>query len=894
MGRKRLYLVDGSSYIFRAFFAIRGLTSPDGLPTNAVYGYTAMLLKLVREERPDYLAVVFDAGARSFRNDLYPEYKAHRPEPPEDLVPQFPLVREVTEAFHIPSLEQDNWEADDLIAALAEEAREEDVDTVIVSSDKDLMQLVDDECVMYDTMRDVRYDPDGVMEKMGVRPDQIVDYLALVGDSSDNIPGVPGIGKKTAARLLAQYDSLDGIYEHIGEMKGKRRENLETYKNQAYLSQTLATVDRHAPVPRDLEVLARQEPDKEALTELFARLGFKTWHREFHSDDALEGAPKLTRDGFHLVRTAEQLSELADALRGVDVFAFDTETTSLNPQQADLVGLSFAVDRERAWYVPVGHTTPDAAPQLTPEQARSVLGPILEDPEKTKAAHNVKYDLQVLRRAGFPLEGPLYDTMLASYVLDPGRYQHNLDNIALDRLNHKTIKFSDVAGSGKSQVTFDRVPLATARDYACEDVQIVMALKEQFDPELDETGLRGLLEDLEIPLARVLADMEDLGVKVDVRALHALSDELGRRASEIERRAHELAGEAFSMGSPKQIAHVLFDRLGLDPVKRTKTGFSTDSSVLDQLSGEHELPQLILDWRSLTKLKSTYTDVLPTLVDPGTGRIHTSFNQAVAATGRLSSTEPNLQNIPVRTEDGRRIREAFVAEEGCVLLAADYSQIELRVLAHLAGDEAMQRAFRDGADIHTRTASEIFGVLEGLVTREQRAVAKTVNFGILYGMSAFRLAREQDLTRTEAKKIIDRYFERYPRIEAWKEETLERARETGQTSTLMGRIRRIPDIRSKSHMARRGAERIAINAPVQGTAADIIKEAMVELHPLLGAELPAAKMVLQVHDELVFEVREEDAEALAAGATERMEGVVDLDVPLEVNAAWGRNWLEAH
>ncbi|MEZ4264835.1 MAG: DNA polymerase I [Myxococcota bacterium] len=900
MDPKRLYLVDGSTYIFRAFFAIRSLSSPDGLPTNAVYGFTAMLLKLIRQEKPDALAVVFDKSGRSFRNDLYAPYKAHRPPAPPDLVPQFPLVRDVTRAFNIPALELEGFEADDIIATLATRAQKAGFETVIVSTDKDLMQLVGPGVAMLDTMKDILYDPAAVEAKMGVRPEQIVDFLALLGDSVDNIPGVPGIGKKTAADLLGAYDSLDGIYENIGALKGKRRENLETFKDQAYLAQKLATVACDVPLDIGIDAMGVREPDRAALTEIFGRLGFKTWHREFHESDAVDAEPRLSRDGFALVRTEAELAALTAALRAAPLIAFDTETTGLDPRRSDLVGLSFATDERRAWYVPVRHqlagdeSADEASAHLSPDTVLAALDPILADPARPKAAHNAKFDIQVLRHAGVTVRGLAFDTMLASYLLDPGRYAHSLDNVALDRLNHKTTKFADVAGTGKSQVTFDFVPLQTARDYACEDAQVVMALHSLFTPELEAAGLTGLLKDLELPLCEVLADMEDTGVRIDSAQLEALSAELGARADRLEADAQVLAGESFSLGSPKQIGHILFEVLGLPASKKTKTGWSTDSSVLEDLATSHALPAQILEWRQVTKLKSTYTDVLPTLVNPDTGRIHTSYNQAVAATGRLSSTDPNLQNIPVRTEDGQRIREAFIAEPGRVLLSADYSQIELRVLAHMAGETAMQRAFQEGADIHARTAHELFGTPEIEVTREERSVAKTINFGILYGMSAFRLAREQNLSRSEAQAIIDRYFSRYPRIQQWKDQTLEAAQKDGQVSTLLGRIRRIPDIASKNVMARRGAERVAINTPIQGTAADIIKLAMVRIHRELPQAVPDALMVMQVHDELVFEVPEASAQKLSDFVTRVMGGVVQLDVPLVVNAAWGTSWLEAH
>ncbi len=889
---KTLYLVDGSTYIFRAFFAIRSLSNSQGLPTNAVYGFTAMLLKLVREARPDMLAVVFDKSAYSFRNDMYAEYKAHRPEAPPDLVPQFGLVREVTRAFRIPAIELEGWEADDILATLATQARQAGIHTTIVSSDKDLMQLVSGEVEMLDTMKDKRYGPAEVFEKMGVRPEQIVDLLALMGDSVDNIPGVPGIGAKTAASLLADYGTLEGIYANLDKLKGKRKETLENNREAAFLSQKLATVATEVPLDVTLDDLTCCEPDRAALTELFARLEFKTWHREFH--DAEAGLPQtvaLGKDGFALVTDDAALDALVQTLTEADQFALATQVTSTHPVSACLCGIAFAVDTRRAWYVPVGH---QSLGQLAMSRVLAALRPLLEDAGKPKLAADLKAAVQILARHGVALRGVRFDPCLASYLLDADKYQHTLDNIALDHLNHKTTRLADVTGTGRDQIRFDQVVLEVARDYSCEDAQVTMALDACLTPRLAEANVDGLLADLELPLAYVLAEMERAGVRVDEERLRALSKELGGRADALEARCHALAGEPFSLGSPKQLGEILFGKLGLPATKRTKTGWSTNQQVLEELADEHELPALIVQWRQLTKLKSTYADVLPTLVHPETGRIHTSYNQAVAATGRLSSTDPNLQNIPIRTEEGRRIRECFIAAEGCRLVAADYSQIELRLMAHLCGDPRMQQAFREGADIHRRTASELFGVAEGEVTRGQRDMAKTINFGILYGMSAFRLAREQNLSRQEAKDVIERYYGRYPRIREWKEETLESARKTGQVSTMMGRIRRVADIHSKNAMARQAAERIAINTPIQGSAADIIKRAMIAIQGKLKDELPQVRMLLQVHDELVFEAPEalvDDAKALAK---REMERVVQLDVPLDVNAADGRTWLEAH
>ncbi|MDP6943414.1 MAG: DNA polymerase I [Myxococcota bacterium] len=894
--RKTLYLVDGSTYIFRAYFAMPALTNSEGMATGAIYGFTNMLLKLIRDEKPDYLAVVFDKSGKSFRNDLYPAYKANRPPAPEDLVPQFPVVREVTRAFNIPALELENFEADDIIATLATRALDQGVETVVVTSDKDLMQLVVAErCSVLDTMKDARYDPEGVREKMGVYPHQIVDFLALLGDSVDNIPGVPGIGKKTAATLLGDYESLQGIYDHIDELKGKRRENLEANREQAFLARELATVARDVPLEIELQAMARQEPNRKRLTQLFAQHGFKSLHRQFHDAEAIDQTPSLGRESFAIVRTPDELSALVATLSAVDAFALRVLTTEPGTRRGSILGYAIAVDAERAWYVPVGHSGLDAHPQLSPPAVATALGPLVEAPAPATLTHDAKTDLHVLTTQGIDaMAGLTADTMLASYLVDAGKYTHTLANIALDRLNHKLVDLETIAGKGRSRRPLDQLPPEALRDWACEQAQVVSILSADLASAMRDAGLDGLMNDLELPLLRILAAMEREGIKLDTHQLRVLSQELGTRAAEIEREAHGLAGEPFTLGSPKQLSRILFEVLGLTPIKKTKTGYSTNVTVLETLAKEHPLPALILEWRTATKLKSTYADVLPSLADERTGRVHTTFNQAVAATGRLSSTDPNLQNIPVRTPVGQRIRGAFVPEPGHLLLSADYSQIELRVLAHLTGDDAMITAFRDGADIHLRTAQELFGITESEVTRGQRAMAKTVNFGILYGMSAFRLANEQGISRPEAQGIISRYYARYPRIAEWKEATLEAARRDGHVSTLLGRIRRIPDINSRNHMARQGAERMAINTPVQGSAADIIKRAMIAVAPRLASEMPTARLLLQVHDELVFEVPEHQAEALAAQVIEEMEGVLALSVPLVANAGWGPTWLEAH
>ncbi len=908
--RRTLYLVDGNNYLFRAYFAIRSLTNGKGLPTNALYGFTSMLVRLVEDENPDYLAVVFDKSEVTFRSRLYPPYKAHRPPPPEDLLIQMPLVRELSNAFGFPTLELDDFEADDIIGTLRQLAIDQPVDVTILSSDKDLMQLIAPGCTMLDTMRNVRYDSDGVVEKMGVRPDQIIDLLALMGDSSDNIPGVPGIGKKTAATLLDTYGSLDGIYAAIDAIKGKRRENLIAHKDNAYLSQKLATIVCDIPMGTSLEDLAPRGPDRAKLTELFTTFNFKGWLRQFGDEastashgpiqdlqagrhDAPKG-PALTRDGDTVVRDAAGLSALRASLEAAEVTAFDVLASSSDPREAELVALAFATATQELFYLPLSHRTLDASPQLRLAEVVEALGDYFSNPDRPKVCFDSKTASRLLAAAGVSLEGVSFDTMLASYLLDAGQMRHTRANVAKTWLDHVCIDEVDLMGKGRKRKTLDQVAVSQASAYGCERVQTVFASHARMAPRVAAEQLDELLTTMEQPLAHVLARMEATGVQIDTTYLQSLSDELGERAAELEAKAHDLAGRAFSLGSPKQLSEVLFTELGLKPGKKTRTGYSTDSAVLEKLKDDHELPAIALEWRTLSKLKGTYTDALPQLISPSTGRLHTSFNQAVAATGRLSSERPNLQNIPIRTPTGRRIREAFVAADGSVLISADYSQIELRILAHLCGDARMQAAFADGADIHERTASELFDVKAADVTREQRAMAKTVNFGILYGMSAFRLANEQGISRTEAKEIIEAYFERYPTIRTWKESVLHTGRTTGYVSTLFGRVRNVDDLRAKNGIARSAAERVAVNTPVQGTAADIMKAAMIRVDARLRRELPDARMLLQVHDELLFEAPAAIADDVMTLAREEMVQVIELSVPLEVNAAIGSNWLEAH
>lgn len=924
--RPTLYLVDAMNQLFRAYHSLPNFSNSKGTPTGAVYGFTGMLLKLLREHHPDHLGIVFDVSDKTFRRELYPAYKAHRPPPPPDLIPQFKLVRDVVRAFGLRVIERAGFEADDLIATLCERARGR-YDVTIISTDKDLMQLVGPGCVMLDTMRDRRYDDAGVVAKMGVPPARIVDLLALMGDTSDNIPGVPSVGPKTAAKLLAEFGSLEGVYEVIdagtptASIKGKRRERLVEHREDAFLSQRLATVERDVPLDGlDIDDLAVSAPDPATLTPLFRELEFTTWLRAFHEDAAPSvpkgtGAPAVTgapgdapptppppeartvaskRD---LAALTEALVALGEASSEGNTVGVDALRTSDHAIDGRLVGLALALPDGTRWYAPLGHTELGQTTELRPPDILETLRAFVQG-DAPKVVHDVKALHHALDEVGMEAGAGsvTMDTMLASYLVDADRYRgrHTLPHIALDLADDKLDEPKDLLGSGRKAVSADTLPLSRARDYLTARAAAARAVAPTLEAQLSDAGVGDLLHELELPLARVLATMERHGVAVDKARLNALSRDLGERAKALEAQCHTLAGEAFNVGSPKQLGVILFERLGLPATKRTKTGYSTDNSVLEQLAEQHPLPQAVIAWRSLTKLKNTYTDQLPRLICERTGRIHTSFNQAVAATGRLSSADPNLQNIPVRTAEGRRIREAFVAPPGAALLSADYSQIELRVLAHLCQSPGMIQTFRAGEDVHRRTAAEVFGVPPEAVTRDQRAAAKTINFGVLYGISPWRLAREQGISQGEAKAFIDRYFERYPEILRWKEETLGGARERGYVTTLLGRVRHVADIRARNHQRRAYAERIAINTPVQGSAADVIKVAMIRIHARLGEVAPGAKMLLQVHDELVFEVPLGEVDAARQLVVDEMERAFALAVPLAVNAAAGANWLEAH
>ena len=893
--RRCLVLVDGSSYLYRAFHAMPALTNSKGDPTGAAYGMTNMLKRLEAEVQPELAAVIFDAKGKTFRDDLYPQYKANRAPMPMELRAQLQSIHALVRALGFPVLEVGGVEADDVIGTLAELGKKAGLDVLVSTGDKDMAQLVDDHVTMVNTMDGAVLDAAGVEAKFGVPPESIVDYLTLMGDTVDNVPGVPKVGPKTAVKWLTQYRTVEDIVEHAGEIKGKVGENLRASLDQIPLSKELVTIRRDVPVdvgPLDLELC---EPDAEALKTLYGELEFRTWLGELldAGGDAPVEAPAAH---YETVLDEAALDAWIQRLGAAEAIAFDTETTSLDYMQADLVGVSFAVEPGHAAYVPFGHDYPGAPDQLGRQVVLEKLRPILESERPAKIGQNLKYDMSVLARAGIALAGVAFDTMLESYVLDSTATRHDMDSLALKYLGHRTIHFEDIAGKGAKQLTFNQIPVEDAGPYAAEDADVTLRLHRALRPRLEEhASLAALCDTVEVPLVPVLSRVERNGVRIDVRLLNRQSAELAERMREIESSAHESAGGPFNLGSAKQIRTILFDQLGLPVRAKTPKGQpSTAESVLQELAFDHELPKLILEHRAMSKLKSTYTDALPACVNPATGRVHTSYHQAVASTGRLSSSDPNLQNIPVRTHEGRRIRQAFVADPGFRLVAADYSQIELRIMAHLSGDEGLLDAFARGADIHRATAAEVFAGGTGEVTDEQRRSAKAINFGLIYGMSAFGLARQLGIERGEAQSYVDLYFSRYPGVKAFMDVTRESARDRGYVETVFGRRLYVPEIKSSNVHRRQYAERTAINAPMQGTAADIIKRAMLDLDAWIAESGAPVRMIMQVHDELVFEVAREAVGDFTPLVRERMGGAAELSVPLVVDVGEGDNWDEAH
>jgi len=888
-----LYLVDGSSYVYRAFHALPNLTSSRGEPTGALLGVANMLRRLLKEENPELVAVVFDAKGPTFRHELYPEYKANRPPMPEELRNQVEAIRDFTTLLGLPLLEVEGVEADDVIGTLARRAEEQGLDCVISTGDKDMAQLVTERTTLTNTMTDTRLDRDGVRQKFDVAPEQFVDFLALTGDKTDNIPGVEKCGPKTAAKWLNEWGSLEQIMAHADEVGGKIGEYLRAALDQLPLSRELARIRCDLDLEWQPRELRRQEADQAGLLTALKRYEFNSWLQEL---DARPETAAGAESDYRTLWTEAELDELIGVLKKAPLIAMDTETTSLDAMQAELVGLSFSTEPGRACYLPVGHDYPGAPPQLDRDAVLDALRAVLEDPDRPKLGQHIKYDMNVLSLYGIHVDGVAFDTMLESYVLNSTGSRHDMDSLALKYLGRKTIHYEDVAGKGARQIPFSQVRIEDAEHYAAEDADVTLQLHEKLWPRLQqEAPLAAVLQDIEIPLVPVLARMEQRGVLIDGDLLAGQSRELAHQIDKLEKEAQEAAGQPFNLGSPKQLQEILFDKLGLPVIRKTPKGQpSTAEDVLQELAVDYELPSLILEYRSLSKLKSTYTDRLPEQINPRTGRVHTSYHQAVAATGRLSSSDPNLQNIPIRTPLGRRIREAFIAPEGCLVLAADYSQIELRIMAHLSGDEGLLQAFRDQVDVHQATAAEVFGVAYEEVDSSQRRAAKAINFGLMYGMSAFGLARQLNVGRSEAQAYMDTYFMRYPGVQRYMEETRERARDLGYVETLFGRRLYLPDIGASNMQRRQAAERAAINAPMQGSAADIIKRAMIAVDAWLGRARLEAHLVMQVHDELVFEVAEGDLDRLRDGVVERMSAAADLDVPLIVDTGHGPNWEAAH
>ncbi len=905
MAEKTLVLVDGSSYLFRAYHALPLLTNSKGEYTNAILGVTNMLKKLVETYPEAYFGVIFDAPGKTFRNDMYPEYKANRASMPDELREQIKPLHQLIKAMGLPLVMEPGVEADDVIGTLAKQAEEEDLNVVISTGDKDIAQLVTNKTSLINTMNNQWLDEEGVKEKFGVPPDMIIDYLALMGDTSDNIPGVPKVGPKTATKWLNAYGSLDEIIARADEVKGKVGESLRDHLDAIPLSKELVTIKCDVPLDKAPADLIRTQPDTETLKEMVSHYEFNSWLKQLGGTKASTVAseqvdekplPAKTELTVETILDEATFNQWLAKLTEAELFAFDTETTHLDYTKALVVGVSFAIEAGHAAYVPLAHSYPGAPQQLSRQWVLDQLKPLLESESARKVGQNLKYDANVLANHGISLAGIYHDTMLQSYVLNSTASRHNMDALAEKYLGQETIHYEDVAGKGAKQICFDQVSIELAAPYAAEDADITLRLHQHIFPQLKKIdSLATVYETIEMPLVPVLARMEQTGVLVDEQMLSQQSGELTASIKALETQAHEAAGQPFNLGSPKQIQEILYDKLGLPVLKKTPKGQpSTAESVLQDLAVDFPLPRLILEHRSLSKLRSTYTDKLPKQINPVTGRVHTSYHQAVAATGRLSSSDPNLQNIPVRSEEGRRIRQAFIAEEGFTVMAADYSQIELRIMAHLSQDTGLLQAFKEGLDVHKATAAEVFGVPVDQVEAHQRRSAKAINFGLIYGMSAFGLAKQLDIDRGAAQGYINLYFERYPGVKQYMDETRELAREQGYIETLFGRRLYLPDILAKNGQRRQYAERTAINAPMQGTAADIIKLAMLSVDNWLQVDKPAVRMVMQVHDELVFEVENSYLDQAASIIQQKMSGAASLDVPLVVDVGMGKNWDEAH
>lgn len=888
---RTLYLIDGSAYIYRAYHAIRNLTNSKGLPTNAVFGFTRMLIKLIEDRSPEYAAMFFDAKGPTFRHEIYRDYKANRPPMPDDLSTQIPYIKEITHGFNIPVIEMQGFEADDLIGTYGCRAEKAGFLVVMITGDKDFIQLVTDHALIWDPMKEKTIDIETVRADFGVEPSQMIDVMALSGDAADNIPGVPGIGPKTALSLIKTFGSIDRLYEQVHAItKKKQHQNLVQYKEQAFLSKKLVKINIDVSLSFHPEKLRLKGPNNAELSTIFKNLEFRQLQQSF------PGPSDLSNKNYRAIFDTSTLSMLIGRLGTAEKFAIDTETTSKDPMKAKLVGMSFSMTTGEAYYIPCAHDYPGAPPQLELKKVLSLLKPILENPDIKKIGQNIKYDWMVLKRHGINLSGVIFDTMLGSYLINPSKRAHNLNQIAIDFLDHKMTTYKEIAGKGEKNVSFAEISLEKAVPYSCEDADITLMAHHVLMPILEKTGVMELHDTVELPLVPVLMNMEMTGICVDKEKLMNLSKSFEHQLEQLESMIYSIAGEEFNIKSSQQLGRILFEKLKLPVQKKTrkKTGYSTDVDVLTALSDKHELPALILRHRTLAKLKSTYTDALLDLVHPETGRIHTSYNQTVTATGRLSSSDPNLQNIPVRTDEGIEIRKAFVPRKGWILVSADYSQIELRILAHCADDDILIKAFEDDEDIHTRTATEVFQIFPSFVTSDLRRQAKVINFGIIYGMSPYGLSKELGISQKMAKTYIDNYFSRYKGVKRFIDQTISDARETRKTSTLLGRIRLLPDIDSSNKIVREFAERTAINTPIQGTAADLIKLAMIRIDKAFRQDGLNSAMLLSVHDEIVIEVPTEELASVKRLVKEIMEGIWNLKVPLKVNVASGENWAEAH
>ncbi|NCF73159.1 MAG: DNA polymerase I [Gammaproteobacteria bacterium] len=893
-----LVLIDGSSYLYRAFHALPPLTNSHGEPTGALHGVLSMIQKLLREEQPPHVAVVFDAPGKTFRDELYSDYKANRPPMPDELRSQIQPILDAVEAMGLPLLRVAGVEADDVIGTLCKRASAAGLNVLVSTGDKDLAQLVNDNVTLINTMNDSRLDRDGVKAKFDVFPEQIIDYLALVGDTSDNIPGVPKVGAKTAAKWLNLYDSADGIVENVDEIKGKVGDSLRDNVEQLRLSQDLATIREDLDLDMSVDDLSPRAADTDRLRELYRHFELRSLLGQLdeENDQPVAAVEHTEESDYETVLTWEAFDRWFAKIDQAELTAFDTETTSINYMEAEIVGLSLSVTPNEAAYVPLAHDYPGAPDQLKRNEVLQKLRGWLEDDNKKKVGHHLKYDAHILARYDIALAGMQYDSMLESYVLNSVATRHDMDSVARQYLGRETIHYEDVAGKGARQLTFNQIDLETAAPYAAEDADITLQLHQTLWAQLSEyPALKSVYEDIEQPLVPILLEMEETGVLVDRKMLNTQSGELAKKMIELEAKAHKLAGGPFNLGSPKQLQQILFEQQGLPVIRKTPKGQpSTAEDVLVELASDYELPAVIIDYRSVSKLKSTYTDKLPLQIAKSTGRIHTSYHQAIAATGRLSSTDPNLQNIPIRTAEGRRIRQAFIPPDGQVLLAADYSQIELRIMAHLSEDAGLVKAFADEQDVHRATAAEVFGMALDDVTDDQRRSAKAINFGLMYGMSAFGLAKQLGIARGEAQEYVNLYFDRYPGVKAYMDDIRAKASADGYVETVFGRRLYLPEINARNANRRQYAERTAINAPMQGSAADIIKKAMISVHQWLQDERPGARMIMQVHDELVFEVDKDNINPVRDRVIELMNSAATLSVPLQVDAGVGNNWDEAH